>query len=79
MINREIYPYFFTTETTDITLNPIRLAMLQRFNWTRVATIHHIEELQEIVSLNITSMNRFRGHKITYLRKKLLIKSSQID
>ncbi|RDD42656.1 Gamma-aminobutyric acid type B receptor subunit 1 [Trichoplax sp. H2] len=50
LINRDIYPYFFTTETTDVTLNPIRIAMLRRFNWTRIATIHHISELQEIVS-----------------------------
>lgn len=50
LINKNIYPYFFTTETTDIILNPIRIAMMQRFNWTQVATIHYIDEIQEMVS-----------------------------
>ncbi|EDV18864.1 uncharacterized protein TRIADDRAFT_62672, partial [Trichoplax adhaerens] len=56
LINRDIYPYFFTTETTDVTLNPIRIAMLRRFNWTRIATIHHISELQEIRSATLLTL-----------------------
>ncbi|EDV27221.1 uncharacterized protein TRIADDRAFT_54955 [Trichoplax adhaerens] len=52
LINRATYPHFFTTETTDITLNQIRVALLKRYNWTRVATIHYIEETDETSAKN---------------------------
>ncbi|XP_022102284.1 gamma-aminobutyric acid type B receptor subunit 1-like [Acanthaster planci] len=50
---RSQYKTFFRTNAADSQYNNARLAMIKRFNWTRVATLH---ENQEVFS---TSINDF--------------------
>lgn len=41
--NRELYPRFFRTISSDLAFNPARAALLFKYNWKRVATLHQNE------------------------------------
>ena len=38
--DKTMYPLFYRTYPPDSLFNPVRLALLKAFNWTRVAIIH---------------------------------------
>lgn len=41
--NRELYPRFFRTISTDLAFNPARVELLIKYGWKRVATLHQNE------------------------------------
>lgn len=41
--NRELYPRFFRTISSDLAFNPARAALLSKYDWKRVATLHQNE------------------------------------
>lgn len=41
--NRELYPRFFRTISSDSAFNPARAALLKKYGWKRVATLHQNE------------------------------------
>ncbi|PFX22880.1 Gamma-aminobutyric acid type B receptor subunit 2 [Stylophora pistillata] len=41
--NRERYPRFFRTISSDLAFNPARAALLSKYGWKRVATLHQNE------------------------------------
>lgn len=41
--NRELYPRFFRTISSDLAFNPARAALLTKYGWKRVATLHQNE------------------------------------
>ncbi|XP_073256267.1 gamma-aminobutyric acid type B receptor subunit 2-like [Porites lutea] len=41
--DRELYPRFFRTISSDLTFNPARAALLRKYGWKRVATLHQNE------------------------------------
>ena len=41
--NRELYPRFFRTISSDLAFNPARAALLRQYGWKRVATLHQNE------------------------------------
>lgn len=41
--NRELYPRFFRTISSDSAFNPARAALLIKYGWKRVATLHQNE------------------------------------
>ena len=40
MENRADYPFFFRTVPADNAQNPVRLEILKRFGWTKVAMVY---------------------------------------
>ncbi|KAJ8044508.1 Gamma-aminobutyric acid type B receptor subunit 1 [Holothuria leucospilota] len=54
--NREEYPYFFRTYVPDAMYNPIRIMLLKKFNWTRVATIHQNYEVFSLAIDNLRTL-----------------------
>ena len=47
--NKETYPLFSRTIFPDDGLNPARIEILKRFNWTRVAIIYENHEVFSLV------------------------------
>ncbi|KAM7442974.1 hypothetical protein ABFA07_008233 [Porites harrisoni] len=41
--DRELYPHFFRTISSDLAFNPARAALLRKYGWKRVATLHQNE------------------------------------
>ncbi|XP_015766433.1 PREDICTED: gamma-aminobutyric acid type B receptor subunit 2-like [Acropora digitifera] len=41
--NRELYPRFFRTISTDLAFNPARVELLIKYGWKRIATLHQNE------------------------------------
>ncbi|CAH3175080.1 unnamed protein product [Porites lobata] len=41
--DRELYPRFFRTISSDLAFNPARAALLKKYGWKRVATLHQNE------------------------------------
>ena len=50
--NREDFPYFYRTIMPDSSINAARVALMQKYNWTRVGTIHGKHEIFSLVSVN---------------------------
>ncbi|XP_022105910.1 gamma-aminobutyric acid type B receptor subunit 1-like isoform X2 [Acanthaster planci] len=53
--NRLMYPRFFRMTPTDSALNVVRLAVIKKFNWTKVATLH---QSRDIFSLAVSDFQR---------------------
>ncbi|XP_072047141.1 gamma-aminobutyric acid type B receptor subunit 1-like [Amphiura filiformis] len=51
--NRVKYPRFYRTCPTELSLNPVRVAIMKEFGWTRVATIH---SKNEVFSLTVDDL-----------------------
>ncbi|EDV22390.1 uncharacterized protein TRIADDRAFT_58938 [Trichoplax adhaerens] len=43
--NREEFPYFYSSLLTDITYNSVRVGLVKRFGWKRVAILYHSDVL----------------------------------
>ena len=54
--DRERFPKFFRTIPSEITGNSLRFAVMELFNWTRVATIHQTEEISSMTNDNFRVM-----------------------
>ena len=60
------YPKFFRTSSSDVGMNPVRIAMMKQFNWKRVATIS--ESLEIFTKVNFTEWFLvLELHKLTHV------------
>ena len=49
--DRNQYPFFYSGKLTDITYNLIRIKLVKRFGWKRVAILHLSDILFDNVSI----------------------------
>jgi gaba-B receptor, putative (fragment) len=52
MYTAESYPNFYRVVPSEAAFNPARLALLQRFNWTKVGTIYESSPRYSMVSVS---------------------------
>ena len=56
-VDRELFPTLFRVNQILDDLNPLRIKMMQYFNWTRVATIFVQDDTSTSVSYSIFEIN----------------------
>ncbi|XP_072047292.1 gamma-aminobutyric acid type B receptor subunit 2-like isoform X2 [Amphiura filiformis] len=69
--NRVTYPLFYRTRPAEQSFNPARVAIMKKFGWTRVATIH---ENYELFSLTVDDMvSRLKEANITLITSESFV------
>ncbi|KAK3101930.1 hypothetical protein FSP39_007438 [Pinctada imbricata] len=58
--DRAVYSNFFRTIPSDSNYNPSHLALVRRFNWTRVGTIYQDTDKYSIVSRQLVKVGEYR-------------------
>lgn len=51
--DRTMFPKFFRTIPSEVQANSARFALMDRFNWERVATLHETRNIFSLVSIAI--------------------------
>ena len=53
--DRTMFPKFFRTIPSEVQANSARFALMERFNWERVATLHETRNIFSLVRFNFDS------------------------
>ena len=64
--NRHLFPNFFRTIPSEIQANGARFALMEKYNWTKVATLHETESLFALVC--ILPLTCMASHDFSYSR-----------
>ena len=69
--DRDMFPTFFRTIPSETQSNSARFALMKRYNWTKVATLHETRNVFTLVSWTVYSISSPTTQALLIIEKPL--------